>query len=132
MALSGQLGNAGLTAGRAVITHSQEGHSRPGCLSVSDIESRGVDIEIGDLFTVQGGSTYFLSLWAKPVYLYRCYGYVVVEWYDAQGKMIGGKTGLQKVMGGETIFPIYTASRRPHTFESMSPLWMEYFAEIMA
>lgn len=122
--------NAKLTEGKAVATHSNEGYTKPGCISVSDVESRSAEIAIGEMFNIEKSSTYYLSLWAKPVNLYRCYGYVVVEWFDADGNIIGGKTGLRKVMGGETIYPIYTASRRPHTFESMPPVWMEYSVEM--
>lgn len=102
--------------GVAILSHSQAGYSTPGSIVIAEPKTHEVLIKIGDMFPVKEGTSYLFSSCIKPFYLYRCHAYAVVVWYNSSGAEVGSMTTAA----------IYTASARPHRWEPMPPLWMEY------
>ena len=116
------MNNARVTEGGAILSYSPEGYNDEGCIAIANVEGGRTRIKIGDMFSVNAGSSYLLSAWAKPEYLKQCYGYVLVAWYDGLGKEIGFGSTSQ----------IYTSSMRPHIYEPVKPVWMEFSVEVEA
>lgn len=116
------INEARVTEGGAILSYSPEGYTDTGCIAIADVQSGRTRIKIGDLLSVNAGLTYLLSAWAKPNYIRNFHGFLIIEWYDELGKAIGS----------ELTSPVYTSSVRPHTYEPVKPLWMNYSVEVQA